>query len=232
MMKTNLLLLLAALALPAYAEFSTWTTKDGRRSELELVRATDKNGEKTGEFRMKTGRTITLKASALNEADAVRLAAEAGVEITKSSPYASILNKQLVKVKDKTLAPCRLGKAPQYIAFYFSAHWCPPCRAFTPKLVEFYNANYRKGANFDVVFVSSDRSEADMKTYMTEAEMPWPAIRYDGIKQAEAAQKLRGPGIPCLVVVNLDGKVIKDSYENGQYIGPQAVMTELEKLIK
>lgn len=229
-MKTNLILLLAILTLPAHAEFSTWTTKDGRKSELELVRTTDKNGEKTGEFRMKTGRTITLKASALSEADAMRLAAGPGVDVPKTSPYADILNNQLVKIKDKNLTPCKLGKVPQYIAFYFSAHWCPPCRAFTPKLVEFYKANYRKGAKFDVVFVSNDRSEADMKTYMTEAEMPWPAISYDQAKQAEAAQKLCGPGIPCLVVVDLSGKVIKDSYENGKYIGPQAVMAELGKL--
>ena len=24
------------------------------------------------------------------------------------------------------------------IGIYFSAHWCPPCRGFTPKLVEWY----------------------------------------------------------------------------------------------
>jgi nucleoredoxin len=229
-MKTTLLLLLAILTLPANAEFSTWTTKDGRKSELELVRATDKNGEKTGEFRMKTGRTITLKASALSEDDAKRLAAESGVDIPKNSPYAATLNKLLVKVKDKKFTPCKLVSVPQYIAFYFSAHWCGPCRAFTPKLVEFYNANHQEDAKFDVVFVSSDNSEADMKTYMTDAGMPWPAISYDKISKADAVRKLSGRGIPCLVVVDLNGKVIKDSYENGQYIGPSAVMAELEKL--
>ncbi len=24
------------------------------------------------------------------------------------------------------------------VAFYFSAHWCPPCRGFTPVLKKFY----------------------------------------------------------------------------------------------
>ena len=24
------------------------------------------------------------------------------------------------------------------VAFYFSAHWCPPCKAFTPVLKKFY----------------------------------------------------------------------------------------------
>ena len=27
------------------------------------------------------------------------------------------------------------------IFFYFSAHWCPPCRAFTPILKKFYDVS-------------------------------------------------------------------------------------------
>ena len=45
--------------------------------------------------------------------------------------------------------------AGKTIGIYFSAHWCPPCRGFTPKLVEFRDANKK---DFEVVFVSSDRN--------------------------------------------------------------------------
>ena len=39
---------------------------------------------------------------------------------------------------DGTNAPtdCLNGKA--VVLIYFSAHWCPPCRAFTPMLKDFY----------------------------------------------------------------------------------------------
>jgi len=233
-MKTKLLLTLAALALPlsARAEFSTWTSKDGRKAELELVRVTESNGEKAGEFRMKNGHSVTIKASDLGEADAKRLEPPASKEIPKDSPFASILTKHLVKMKGEKLASHKLDKVPKYVAFYFSAHWCPPCRAFTPKLVEFYNTNHKEDSPFEVVFVSSDRSEADMKTYMTEAKMPWPAIQYEKIKQAGEVNKLCGNGIPSLVLVDLSGKVVKDCYENGQYVGPGVVVAELEKLLK
>ena len=52
--------------------------------------------------------------------------------------------------------------APKYTALYFSAHWCPPCRMFTPKLVEWYNNFKPKHPDFELVFVSSDRDQAAM----------------------------------------------------------------------
>ena len=29
-------------------------------------------------------------------------------------------------------------KDKKFVGFYFSAHWCPPCRGFTPVLKDFY----------------------------------------------------------------------------------------------
>ncbi|EIE22094.1 hypothetical protein COCSUDRAFT_83485, partial [Coccomyxa subellipsoidea C-169] len=44
------------------------------------------------------------------------------------------------------------------VGLYFSAHWCPPCRQFTPKLKEVYAAVRGTGKRFEVVFISSDQN--------------------------------------------------------------------------
>ena len=57
---------------------------------------------------------------------------------------------------------------PKYVAIYYSAHWCPPCRAFTPKLVEWYKEFKPKHEDFELVFASSDKSEEAQFEYMKE----------------------------------------------------------------
>ena len=49
------------------------------------------------------------------------------------------------------------------MGLYFSASWCPPCRTFTPKLVEFHKANKDK---FEVLLVSADNSSKAQANYM------------------------------------------------------------------
>merc|ERR1711976_267176 len=50
------------------------------------------------------------------------------------------------------------------VLVYFSAHWCPPCRGFTPVLKEKWE-NQLKAADVQVVFVSSDRDDASATSY-------------------------------------------------------------------
>ena len=40
------------------------------------------------------------------------------------------------------------------VAVYFSAHWCPPCRQYTPMLASFYAQAAKANIKFEVVFVS------------------------------------------------------------------------------
>ena len=41
----------------------------------------------------------------------------------------------------------------EVIGLYFSAHWCPPCRGFTPQLGKFYD-QIKDAKNFEIIFVS------------------------------------------------------------------------------
>ncbi|CAF5156466.1 unnamed protein product [Rotaria sp. Silwood1] len=70
-----------------------------------------------------------------------------------------ILNKskELVDLNDKKYK----GKI---IGLYFSAHWCPPCRNFTPILSKFYK-KYVETKNFEIIFISSDRDENSFNDY-------------------------------------------------------------------
>lgn len=57
------------------------------------------------------------------------------------------------------------------VGLFFSASWCPPCKTFTPMLIEFYNViNDKNGLNkkqqsMEIVFVSSDHDEQSLTNY-------------------------------------------------------------------
>ena len=89
------------------------------------------------------------------------------------------------------------------VGIYFSAHWCPPCRGFTPKLAEKYKALKDAGKKFEVIFASGDQDETQFKEYYDE--MPWLALPFT---EKTLIEKLNNyydcQGIPYLVI--LDGK--------------------------
>ena len=116
------------------------------------------------------------------------------------------------------------------IGLYFSGKWCPACRKFTPELVQYYNRVAAAQPEFEIIFVSSDRSPAAMEAYMRDAQMPWPAVRYEKILEKEALRKYAGAGIPCLVIVDPSGKVVSDSYAGTTYRGPTKVLEDLERI--
>lgn len=116
------------------------------------------------------------------------------------------------------------------IGLYFSAHWCPPCRKFTPELVTFYNKNIAAHPEFEILFVSADKSAAAMEGYMRDMQMPWPAVSFERLAGKEALKKYAGDGIPCLVVLDASGKVISDTYAGKSHRGPAIVLTELDQL--
>eukprot|EP01121_Diplochlamys_sp_Union-15-3_P006293 TRINITY_DN16798_c0_g1_i1.p1 TRINITY_DN16798_c0_g1~~TRINITY_DN16798_c0_g1_i1.p1 ORF type:complete len:440 (-),score=103.87 TRINITY_DN16798_c0_g1_i1:23-1300(-) len=93
------------------------------------------------------------------------------------------------------------------VGIYFSAHWCPPCRAFTPKLAEFYKNFKQTNTNFEIVFVSSDADETAFKEYF--AEMPWLALPFDNkTAKNKLSSKFKVQSIPTLVLIDNVGNLI------------------------
>ncbi|XP_054281073.1 nucleoredoxin-like [Macrosteles quadrilineatus] len=91
---------------------------------------------------------------------------------------------------------------------YFSAHWCPPCKAFTPQLIECYRKIKARGHKFEVIFISSDRSEESFESYLST--MPWTALPYKSSYCKELASNLDVHGIPTLILLDPDGTIITE----------------------
>lgn len=140
---------------------------------------------------------------------------------------AKIFDGKLTDAEGKPVKTDSLKKA-KYVAVYFSAHWCPPCRKFTPELVKFTNEN-RKGGNFEVVFVSSDNGAEAMNEYMSGAKMPWGGVLGKSVKGSGVGDDIKG--IPHLRVFDAEGNVAIDSVKGGKYVGPRYVLAELKKKI-
>ncbi|CAE7040809.1 Nxn [Symbiodinium natans] len=115
-----------------------------------------------------------------------------------------------LQTKDGVKPTSDVLKDKKAVLLYFSAHWCPPCRGFTPILAKAYNEYAAK--DVEVVFVSSDRDQAGFDEYY--GEMPWACLPYsDRGKKDELATKFGVRGIPMLVVLKPDGTVAS---ENGR----------------
>eukprot|EP00128_Syssomonas_multiformis_P006495 Colp12_sorted_trinity150504_noHs@21041 len=119
----------------------------------------------------------------------------------KSAPLKRLVNGALVDVDPSTLE----GKK---VLIYFSAHWCPPCRGFTPVLKEFYEDVKEQQGNIEIIFISSDRSVQDQIAYMQEAHGDWLTIPMDSVWTNSVKQKYGVRGIPTLTVIQANGDVI------------------------
>ena len=108
-------------------------------------------------------------------------------------------SKFLSKKGETTFADAIAGK--KLVAIYFSAHWCPPCRGFTPKLAAAFE-EWDKSGDIAVVFVSSDRDEESMKAYFEGDHGDWLCLPFADERVKQLKTRFGVSGIPTLVVVN------------------------------
>lgn len=222
-------------------DFRTWNMIGGGYFEAKLTEV----GSTSVTLENAAGRSVEMPLANLKPSDQdyarkwqqaqsvdARTANDTSVAAGERTDFAYRVYQDLVYSKGKRLARFKPEPSdhPKYFAFYHSAHWCPPCRAFTPSLVDFYKKQKRKGAAFELIFVSHDREEDAMAVYMDEFDMPWLAFSFGKNKDLVT---VNGQGIPNLIVTDAEGKKLLDSYDRtGKYMGPGRVMAELEKLLK
>ena len=200
-------------------ESRTWTSSAGSKLTAQLMDYSNR----VVTLRSSDGKKITLPINKLipedqmvvtkwaNEKKALKSATKSSYSqnaVKKqsaklSSGMAELLPSRILNNKGKSVSSSEL--AGKVVGFYFSAHWCPPCRAFTPSLVDFRDKN---NDDFEVVFVSSDRSPDAQMSYMEEANMKWYTLEHRSQDANKLSQKFGIRGIPALIIVSPDGETI------------------------
>jgi thiol-disulfide isomerase/thioredoxin len=124
---------------------------------------------------------------------------------------------------------------PEIYLAYFSAHWCGPCQRFTPGLIDAYRelkADPELADRFELVFISSDRDAREQLKYVRETAMPWTVLKYAQRGRARAVERWAGDGIPCLVALTPDGRLLFHSYRGEEYRGPEDPLQLVRELLR
>ena len=107
---------------------------------------------------------------------------------------------------------------PEFLGFYFGAHWAPPCRLFTTNLAEFYSKVNKESKVIEIVFVKEDREKGHFERNFNK--MPWASIPYDSDQVCQTLKSKYGVAdLPTLVIVsskdfNIVSHQARDSVSN------------------
>lgn len=89
----------------------------------------------------------------------------------------------------------------EIICIYCSAHWCPPCRTFTPVLGQVYEKINAGKKQMEIVYCTFDRNEEEFNEYF--ATMPFLAIPWsDEDRRDKIDERFEIEGIPLLIVLD------------------------------
>jgi thiol-disulfide isomerase/thioredoxin len=124
--------------------------------------------------------------------------------------FSSLENGRLLRsAKEKPIPLADALGGKEFVLLYASAHWCGPCRQFTPKLAKWYQS---QGANkiAEIVFLSADHDEKGFQQYYTS--MPWLAVEYGDDAREQLMSSLNVSGVPRLVVLDgRTGRIVEDN---------------------
>ena len=108
--------------------------------------------------------------------------------------------------------------AGKRLGLYFSAGWCPACTRFEPTLLAFREACKQRSTPIELIYVSSDRSEADARHRASSLRLS--AVPYEHVDQLKMQHRVwsgmeagklgrgRRSGVPAIVVLSPDGEEV------------------------
>ncbi|KAL2344342.1 hypothetical protein Fmac_005627 [Flemingia macrophylla] len=183
--------------LSRYFELSTLPTlviigPDGKTLHLNVAEAIVEHGIDAYPF-------TPEKFAELDEIMKAKEAAQTIESILVSRDQDFVIGKDGVKISVSELK----GKV---VLLYFSAHWCPPCRAFLPKLLDAYHKIKAKNNALEVVFISSDKDQASFNEFF--AGIPWLALPFGDPRKKFLSHKFKVSGIPMLVAIGSSGQTL------------------------
>jgi thiol-disulfide isomerase/thioredoxin len=146
------------------------------------------------------------------------------LESGRSSRLLEELKDRLVDSMGSVVAP-----APaKFYAVYGSAAWCGWCTRFNPELSQFHAEVVEKGLPVQVIYLSQDRSEADMLAHLSKAGIAYPAVKFDERINTPFVTGLVSGGTPHLVIVDAQGRTVHDGMPAGMN-GAQAALRKLRQ---
>lgn len=121
----------------------------------------------------------------------------------------SLLPERLVQRGAGEVATATALAGAEFVCLYFSASWCPPCRAFTPELSEWVTS-HAAAHKAIFVFASNDKSAKEAAEYWGEHQSLPFMIRFeDGKAVSRLGSLFKVEGIPSLVVLDAaTGRVV------------------------
>ncbi len=191
----------------------SWTSSDGSRTFEGTLRSYNSD---TGEVTvLMEGRPVIFPESKLSAEDIAFIKEEEQKKIDtkaskpdESSIGAAVLKAKLHRLDGKRFRRAELEKAPEYYIFYFSASWCPPCRAGAPKMVEKYQAAIPENSKVTMIHVSLDRSDDAAKKWAIAENFPWLTILPDDRERSDLMQFKTTRSVPECIVYRPNGEVV------------------------
>lgn len=95
----------------------------------------------------------------------------------------------------------------------YNVHWifllqCPPCNGFNEELKKIYRKLKSEQKNFEIVYVSSDRTEEYFLEYYADMEMPWLALPFGDSRIAQITRYFDVEGLHSLFLSILASRML------------------------